>query len=179
MRVEIQLHLPTSQNFPLYPSGHTHWKEERLGPFLQEPPFWQGLGLQGEAVGRGGRSQCENFETTVWSEKLKKKWQSKTETFLAGGGSVRRFALALVEGSRGRENTAAVAAFHVLANIFDWKQTIIIKCQIQYECCLSKKLCCYYFLSALGGATILSFQTCFQFNLSSFFLMLVCGCSLN
>lgn len=45
--------------------------------------------------------------------------KSKTETFLAGGGSVRRFALALVEGSSGCENAAAVAAFHVLANIFD------------------------------------------------------------
>lgn len=42
--------LPTSQKVPLYPSGQEHWKLERLGPFMQAPPFWQGLGMQGEAV---------------------------------------------------------------------------------------------------------------------------------
>lgn len=45
-----EMYLPTSQNVPLYPWGQEHWKEERFGPFMQEPLFWQGLGLQGEAV---------------------------------------------------------------------------------------------------------------------------------
>lgn len=42
--------LPTSQKLPLNPSGQEHWKVERLRPFMQVPPFWQGSGLQGETV---------------------------------------------------------------------------------------------------------------------------------
>ena len=50
VRTVRELYLPTSQNRPVYPSGQKHWKEERLGPFMQEAPFWQGLGLQEAAV---------------------------------------------------------------------------------------------------------------------------------
>lgn len=39
--------LPTSQNFPLYPFRQVQLK--RRLPLTQAPPFWQGLGWQGDA----------------------------------------------------------------------------------------------------------------------------------
>lgn len=38
---------PVSQNFPVYPSGQAQWK--RRSPLMQEAPFLQGLGSQGDA----------------------------------------------------------------------------------------------------------------------------------
>lgn len=36
-----------AQNLPVYPSGQAQRK--RRCPLMQDPPFWQGLGSQGDA----------------------------------------------------------------------------------------------------------------------------------
>lgn len=48
--------LPISQNFPVYPFMQEQRK--RRFPQIQEPPFWQGLGSQGD----GGTDIDETIE---------------------------------------------------------------------------------------------------------------------
>lgn len=123
--------LPASQNFPVYPSGQAQRK--RRFPFMQEPPFWQGLGMQGDAGtdaedinniivcnSRALWSVMTSEQIWVWGLEQNKALNVML-TWLAVKALVGRFALALIKWMFVQvDDTVTVATTDVLANISSW-----------------------------------------------------------